>query len=250
MGFLDVYHDTTLADIRQDERLYQVFTYLLKSKKLWVTFDRVILQNADDSDDPLPPHVDQNPNCDPEFLSLQGIIALRDMNEKTGTLALIPRSKAFFHKYKEWHEDEKGSYVEYQDDDLPIFEALCLKEGELVIWDSRTTHSRFRMQNATENRYAMLVSFVLASEENGFYCSLRKSVFKQGTGHNLPFAGLRATSRPRCEISLRQKPEMLTEHGKRVYGQSKWKDNDYPAFILPIFFFLVISFLAFCMAKK
>jgi len=185
--------------------------------------DRVIFQEAKGDEDALPPHVDQNPHRNPDFASLQGMIALKNMNETTGTLALIPKSKQFFHsKYKQWC-NKNGSYVEYKDDDLQSFIALDLQEGDLAIWDSRTTHGRYRSPEPSNDRYAMLVSFIIAREEMGFWKSLRSYYFKEGTGYNHPEAGLRATSSPRCKISLRQHPESLTELGKRIYGQESWE---------------------------
>ncbi len=127
LGFLDVYHDDTLAQIRQDPRLYTVFADLLEDEELWVVFDRVVYQKPEERDDHLIPHVDQNPISG--FTYVQGVLALRDMNARTGTLALIPKSKAFFQRYKKW-ATTSGSYVEYKDDDLPMFVALELEEGE------------------------------------------------------------------------------------------------------------------------
>jgi ectoine hydroxylase-related dioxygenase (phytanoyl-CoA dioxygenase family) len=220
LGFMDLYHDDTLAQLRQDPRVYQVFAHLLGSEKLWVVFDRVIHQKTDEYEDPLPPHVDQNPITHPHFFNVQAMLALHDMNETTGTLAVIPQSPKFFQTYAKWTKPGDG-YVEYQDDDLPSFVGLRLKEGEIVIWDSRTTHSRFR--GTPENdRYAALVTFTLAKDDPELY-ALRLKYFNEGIGWNDHEAGLRATARPRLEQSLRHTPEKLTELGRKLYGLDRWE---------------------------
>lgn len=220
LGFMDLYHDDTLAQLRQDPRIYQVFARLLGSEKLWVVFDRVIHQKANEDEDPLPPHVDQNPIINPEFFNVQAMIALRDMNESTGTLAVIPKSHLFFQRYSEWTKPGDG-YVEYQDDDLPSFIGLRLKKGELVIWDSRTTHSRFR-GTPEADRYAALITFTLAKDDPKLY-ERRLKYFNEGIGWNDHEAGLRATARPRLEETLRHNPESLSPLGRKLYGLDKWK---------------------------
>lgn len=220
LGFLDLYHDDTLAQLRQDPRIYQVFAHLLGSEKLWIVFDRVIYQKTSEDEDALPPHVDQNPITNPNFFNVQAMIALRDMNESTGSLAVIPKSHLFFQRYCEWTKPGDG-YVEYQDDDLPSFVGLRLKEGELVIWDSRTTHSRYR-GTPEADRYAALVTFTLAKDDQKLY-DLRLKYFNEGIGWNNHEAGLRATARPRLEESLRQTPENLTSLGLKLYGLERWK---------------------------
>ncbi len=219
LGFMDIYHDDTLAQLRQDRRMYEVFANLLNSHKLWVVFDRVIFQTKEGKDDPLPPHVDQNPIIHPHFSNVQGMLALKNMDESTGTLALIPQSVAFFQDYTQWAKTKDG-YIEYQGELPASFVGLRLKEGELVIWDSRSTHSRFRGIPKSD-RYAALISFTLAHDKS-YLLELRQKYFSNGIGWNNHTAGLRATARPRLERSLRRSFENLTELGLKLYGIKKW----------------------------
>lgn len=219
VGFLDLYHDDRLAQLRQNPRIYNVFSKILGTEKLWVVFDRVIFQDKNESEDPLNPHVDQNPVANPGFSNVQAMIALRDMNESTGTLALVPQSHLFFDEYAKWVKPGDG-YVEHQGERALSFVGLRLREGQLVIWDSRTTHSRFRGEAKT-NRYAALVTFTYAKDDPEL-TALRLKYFHEGTGWNCHAAGLRATARPRCEISLRQNPEDLTPLGRKLYGLESW----------------------------
>ncbi len=218
-GFLDFYHDDCLAQLRQDIRLYEVFTTILQNKDLWVVFDRVIYQEANQHQDDLPPHVDQNPIRCPNFDEVQGMLALKDMNETTGTLALVPKSQLFFkHKYQKWTSSIHGNYVEYKDNELNHFHGLNLKKGQFVIWDSRTTHSRIRGTENLKNRYAALISFCIADSYNSELINARIDAFHCGIGYNNHEAGLRATSQPRCTVSFRTEMEILTSHGEKIYG--------------------------------
>ncbi len=249
LGFLDFYHDNTLAQLRQDERIFKPFTYILNSEKLWVVFDRVIYQKKDEFDDILNPHVDQNPLLYPDFQFVQGMLALKKMDENSGTLALIPKSHLFFHqKYKKW-APKQGQYIEYKDNDLPSFIGLKLKKGHLVIWDSRTTHSRILNTNSInrKNRYAALISFTYAKDSDKALCAKRIQSFNNGIGFNCLEAGLRATSSPRCEINFRTKKEQLTNHGEKIYGIKKYNNNSMSVGViwLLISIFLIIFFRPF-----
>ncbi|NGX58143.1 MAG: hypothetical protein K940chlam3_01048 [Chlamydiae bacterium] len=219
LGFLDLYHDDQLAQLRQNPKLYGVFTSIFGTEKLWVVFDRVIHQLVDEYESPLNPHVDQNPVVHPHFFNVQAMLALRDMNEGTGTLALVPRSHQFFHEYKEWSDSHVG-FVEHCGKRKLSFIGVRLKEGQLVIWDSRTTHCRFR-GSPLSNRYAALLTFTKA-ENNQELIDLRLKAFKEGVGVNHHQAGLRATAKPRLEISLRETQEDLTPLGRKLYGLENW----------------------------
>lgn len=199
--------------------LYNVFTYIFGSEKLWVTFDRVIYQDKQENEDALPPHVDQNPIDHPGFFNVQAMLALQNMNEYTGTLAVVPQSPLFFHDYVAWTQSHEN-YVENQGMRPLPFVGLRLQEGQLVIWDSRTTHSRFRAEGKS-NRYAALLTFTLAKDDQQLI-DIRLNYFNQGIGFNHHEAGLRATAAPRCEQSLRQTPEELTSLGRRLYGFDSW----------------------------
>lgn len=220
VGFLDLYHDDTLAQLRQNPNVYEVFTHLFETKKLWVVFDRVIYQRADEGEDPLNPHVDQNPLNHPGFSNIQAMIALKDMDEESGTLALMPLSHHFFGEYAKWGKPEDG-YIEYQGNRDLSFIGLRLKEGQMVLWDSRTTHGRFRGE-AKRDRYAALVTFIKAKDDKELL-DLRLKSFNEGIGVNNHDAGMRATARPRCEQSLRRSAEKLSDLGRKLYGFESWE---------------------------
>ena len=219
LGFMDLYHDDALAQMRQNQTLYQVFADIFAREELWVVFDRVMYWNSNEGEKPLPPHVDQNPIQHPGFFNVQAMLALRDMNEGTGTLALVPKSHFSFQEFNQWTKPNAG-FVEYQGAESLPFVALRLREGQIVIWDSRTTHSRFR-GDPCGTRYAALLTFTPAQNDPSLV-DLRLKYYSEGIGWNNHDAGLRATARPRYEQSLRHSEENLTSLGRKLYGLDSW----------------------------
>ena len=92
-----------------------------------------------------------------------------------------------------------------------------LNSGQFIIWDSRTTHSRFRLNEPKKSRYAALISYKPAIDDDQLK-KLRRTIYEKGIGHNNHDAGLRATANPRYPLSLRQNPEIFTELGKKIYN--------------------------------
>lgn len=217
LGFLDIYHDNILAKIRQCKKMTLAFEKIF-GKKLWVVFDRIIFIKAGEKLEELPAHIDQNMIKNKNFFNVQGLLALKDMNMKTGTIALVPKSHLWASNYKEWTK-EKDGFIDYKGNESLAFKAIELKEGEIVIWDSRTTHSRYL--GSLEDRYSMMISYVPAVD-NEELRKLRIEQLKKGTGLNNHEAGLRATANPRCEVSLRNEEENLDSYGRLIYGLDSW----------------------------
>ncbi len=218
-GFLDAYHDNRILQLRQDPGMHSVFSAIFDNNDLWVVFDRLIYLEPNDHEENLPLHVDQNPRTHPSFCSLQGLLALQDCNLESGTFACVPQSHKWFEEYAEF-SPEHGSYVPYQGNRKPALQAIPLKAGEMVVWDSRTTHSRVRLEDkkCRIKRYAVLITFMPAKRDDYNLVTARKEAFWQGIGVNNLDAGLRATSQPRYGKSLRKREEQFSELGKRIYG--------------------------------
>ncbi|USE34900.1 phytanoyl-CoA dioxygenase family protein [Endozoicomonas sp. SCSIO W0465] len=227
-GFFELYHDDVLAQLRQNPTMVKLFEALWDTRKLWVVFDRCIYMRPEtDQNGKLPLHVDQNPHTQPGFSSVQGLLALRDCDKTTGMLGIIPGSHHDFAQYKSWSDDQQG-WIEYQGDDVPTrwqaLRAVHLKEGEIVVWDSRLTHSRFNADpGCTEKwneRMLAMISFLPASA-NETLRARRVHAIESGTGQYDHQAGLRKTAGSHMP-SLRVTPENLTKTGKQIYGIEPW----------------------------
>ncbi|MCY4472678.1 MAG: hypothetical protein OXC07_07665 [Kistimonas sp.] len=214
-GFFELYHDDALAQLRQNPDLVKTFSILWGCQELWVVFDRFIYMTEHNRETPLPLHVDQNPHTQPQFCSTQGL------------LGVIPRSHRSFGQYRAWSDDRQG-YVEYQGDDLPArrdaLRAVRLNEGEMVIWDSRLTHSRFNAVPTTSSkareRVLAMISFMPASADEQLR-EKRCEALRSGTGAFDHAAGLRKTAHAHIQ-SLRVTPENLTDLGHKIYGVTPW----------------------------
>ena len=242
-GFFELYHDKAVADVRQDPNLYQLFADIYQTEQLWVMFDRMIYMTANKNDKtPLPLHVDQNPHQHPDFHGVQGLLALRDCNEHTGMLSLIPEShKWFAEKYSAWSDSQQG-WIAYAGDDLHVRQKelipIPLKRGQMVIWDSRVTHSRVLAKEPVQTRSMMMLSYLPVAKNNTDDCNQRNAIdfnqrrveaYRAGTGVYDHDAGLRKTGNVHGVQSLRQTPEVLTELGQRLYGLKPWPAASWPS---------------------
>ncbi|MBU0800382.1 MAG: hypothetical protein KKA05_05195, partial [Alphaproteobacteria bacterium] len=84
-GFLEIYHDRALAEIRQNVRAYIHHVLVWGRTDLWTSFDRVgVKLPHHEESKALPLHVDQNPNVHPGFKTVQGVLALSDCPAERG----------------------------------------------------------------------------------------------------------------------------------------------------------------------
>lgn len=230
-GFFEIYHDDSLAQLRQSLRAYLHHVVLWGRADLWTTFDRfgVKLPGHQESIG-LPLHVDQNPKEHPDFRTIQGVLALKDCPVERGTLLATPGSKAFFSEYLSI-APSRGEYVEL-DTDLPIAEQLVegaqpipLRQGDLVSWDSRTTHAN-TTNTSMLPRFVALIAAGVAREDNPNAVSAREDAFGTGLGSNVRDALMHASKKPRYTdkeaISRIRKPEQLNALGKLLYGQDRY----------------------------
>lgn len=227
-GFFEVYHDDSLAQLRQSLRMYLHHVIVWGRADLWTTFDRfgVKLPGHGESK-ALPLHVDQNPNVHPDFRTTQGVLALQDCPTERGTLVTVPGSKGLFPVYAEMALN-KGEYVELntQDTAADILVAnarpMPLRQGDLVTWDSRTTHANTANVSG-QTRYIALVSAGPARPENDDAALAREQAYLTGEGSNVRDALMHASRRPRysdhAALQSIRKPEQLSLLGRLLYGQ-------------------------------
>jgi len=112
-------------------------------------------------------HLDQNPQTKPGFESVQGLLNLLPVSSSTGGNAVVAKShKLYPHHYTGSFEDEAGSsscssfyrqrldelkgddWMEIDPNDSHLLDpnnivTCLLKEGDLLLWDSRTVHCSF-----------------------------------------------------------------------------------------------------------
>lgn len=238
-GFMEVYHDDALAQIRQNVRGYIHHVIIWGTARLWTSYDRLGVKlpaTANEGGKALPLHVDQNPRFNPGFTSLQGVLALDDCPLERGTFRGVPGSRGVFQHYARVVEG-LPEYVELtkaHPDSAELerkAQALPLRGGDLISWDSRTTHAN--TDNISNNtRYVAYVSAGLASEFNARAVDARMDAYARGSATSViksPQALIRATIKPRYHFEAEEwrhirQSENLNLLGKLLYGTAKYKN--------------------------
>lgn len=234
-GFFELYHDDSLAQLRQNIRLYLYHVILWGSPFLWTSFDRLGIKTSEGINSKgLPLHVDQNPCIDPEFTTIQGVLALQDCPVEVGTFVGVPGSKEFFKQYSNFIKDDyKGEYIELPEDSN-LYKSLeqykqeiPIRQGNIVSWDSRTTHANSHNISHV-NRYVAYISTGLAKENDNQLNDIRQSFFHSGSGQNVRPAYLHASKKPRFTnenfMQSMRKAEKLNSLGLCLYGLKKYED--------------------------
>ena len=230
-GFFEVYHDQTIAAIRQSVRVYIHYVLIWGRADLWVSYDRLGIKLPGHAEaKALPLHVDQNPNVHADFRTVQGVLALRDCPKERGTYVGVPGSKTYFSAYGAMAKNG-GEYVEL-DLALPLAKELTLgaqvcplRAGHLISWDSRTTHANSE-NFSNETRMVAYIAFGPQRQDDEAACAARLDGFSTGLGSNVRTALMHASKKPRytsmARLAALRQVEHLTKLGRLIYGQERY----------------------------
>lgn len=233
-GFFELYHDHVLAQIRQSVRHYIAEVLIWRRYDLWTSFDRLGIKLPEHAESKaLALHVDQNPKIHKSFKTVQGVIALADCPVERGTFVAAVGSRNHFLEYKQ-HAPDKGEYVE-----LPKnlngalwieerLQAFPLRKGDMVLWDSRTTHAN--TENISQDiRYVAYVAAGPAREQESELVAARRDACISGVGSNNREALMHASKKPRYQnpeiVQSLRTPEELSLLGKLMYGIETYEKN-------------------------
>ncbi len=231
-GFFEIYHDALLAELRQAVRVYVHHVLLWGQADLWTSFDRFGMKLPGHAESrALPLHVDQNPLIHPDFRTIQGVLALSDCPVERGTYVGVPGSKALFPGYAAI-APPRGEYVELSPSAemaptlAGLAQPLPLRGGDLVSWDSRTTHANTENRSG-DIRMVALIAAGPAHEHDPSARLAREDAFRSGLGSNVRDALMHASKKPRFtdpEAANRVRiPERLTLLGRLLYGQRSYE---------------------------
>lgn len=232
-GFYEVYHDNALAQLRQAVRVYLHFVMIWGRTDLWTSYDRLGVKLPGHGESgALPLHVDQNPNAHPDFRTVQGVLALTNCPAERGTFCAVPGSKQIFGIYGRMAKN-RGEYVQLDLSAPAAYplanraQALPLRAGDLIAWDSRTTHAN----TANVSKDARMVAYIAAgpaAEDNPDAVQARNEAFRTGLGSNVRDALMHASKKPRYTnpdvLSTVRAPEQLTLLGRLLYGKERYAD--------------------------
>lgn len=231
-GFFELYHDDVLAQLRQSVRVYLHYVLLWGTPELWTSFDRLGAKlPGHEESRALPLHVDQNPNVHPLFRTVQGVLALTDCPAERGTFVGVPGSKNMFRKTYADMAQNTGEYVELDmgTDVAKLLQAhaqICpLRQGNLISWDSRTTHAN--SENVSDKMRAVAyIAAGRAREDDESLVQVRAEALRTAVGSNVRDALMHASKPPRFSnheaINHVRTTERLNLLGELLYGQARY----------------------------
>ena len=218
-GMVEVYNNQALWNNRQHQKVYDAFTDIWGTDKLWVTIDRANLNF------PIKEgytykgfiHWDYDPETKPQ--NVQGVLALADQNdEDMGGFQCIPW---LYRNYETWKLSQPADWDHFKPDTTGLEEHLVkvkLNAGDLLIFNSTQPHGI--RPNLSENkvRIAQYISMMPAEEENE---SLRQWRINSWDKRIAP-SGYAFPGDPRNYEQTRYERAELSELGKKLLGLKKW----------------------------
>jgi ectoine hydroxylase-related dioxygenase (phytanoyl-CoA dioxygenase family) len=218
-GMVEVYNNQHLWNNRQSQRVYDAFTDIWGTEKLWVTIDRANLNF------PMRPgheykgfiHWDYDPETKPQ--NVQGVLALADQtDENMGGFQCIPW---LFRNYETWKLSQPSDRNRFQPDISGLEDKLVkvkLEAGDLLIFNSLQPHGIRPNRSGDKVRIAQYISMMPAEEDND---SLRQWRIKSWKDRIAP-EGYAFPGDPRKFEQIKYGTALLNDLGKKLLGLEKW----------------------------
>ncbi len=218
-GMVEVYNHQYLWENRQTERVYNAFSDIWGTDKLWTTIDRANLNF------PIQPgfdykgfiHWDYDPETKPQ--NVQGVIALEDqLDPEMGGFQCIPW---LYRNYETWKLSQPKDRNPFQPDTKGLeehFEKVLLEAGDLLIFNSLQPHGIRPNNSKNKIRIAQYVSMMPAEEDNSSLKEWRINSWKNRIapeGHAFP-------GDPRKWEQTRYETASLSPLGEKLLGLSPW----------------------------
>jgi len=214
-GMVELYHHQLLWDARQSPRVHGAFADLWGTEALWVSIDRVNLN--------LPPepgfefksfmHFDYDPDGATD--SVQGVLSISDqLDPEVGGFVCIPE---LFRNYAAWRARQPDDWDWYRPDvtGLPLV-PVPLKQGDLLIFNSRLCHGIRQNISRDKVRMAQYIAMLPAREEDAATREWRIRCWRERLapqGYSLHGAD-----------GSRYDAAQLTPLGERLLGLASWRD--------------------------
>ena len=218
-GMVEVYNNEALWNNRQNQRVYDAFTDIWGTDKLWVTIDRANLNF------PIKPgfeykgfiHWDYDPETRPQ--NVQGVLALADQNDQDmGGFQCIPW---LYRNYDSWKLGQPEDRDHFKPDVGDLSEHIVkvkLNAGDLLIFNSTQPHGIRPNLSKDKVRIAQYISMMPAEENND---ELREWRINSWDKRIAP-SGYAFPGDPRNFEQLKYDRAELNELGKKLLGIKKW----------------------------
>lgn len=218
-GMVEVYNNQHLWNNRQMQKVYEAFTDIWGTEKLWVTIDRANLNF------PMRPgheykafiHWDYDPETKPQ--QVQGVLALADQtDENMGGFQCIPW---LFRNYDTWKLTQPEDRNHFQPDTTGLEDKIVkvpLEAGDLLIFNSSEPHGIRANRSEDKVRIAQYISMMPAQEDNEPLKEWRVNSWK----NRIAPEGYAFPGDPRNWEQTKYERAELTELGEKLLGLRKW----------------------------
>jgi hypothetical protein len=219
-GMVEVYNNQMLWNNRQTPRVYDAFTDIWGTEKLWVTIDRANLNF------PFRPgheykgfiHWDYDPETKPQ--NVQGVLALADQeDENMGGFQCIPW---LFRNYDTWKLTQPEDRDHFKPDVKGLedkFVKVKLRAGDLLIFNSLQPHGIRPNLSKDKVRIAQYISMMPAEEDNVALKEWRINSWKNRIAPD----GYAFPGDPRNWEQTKYPPAELSDLGKKILGLTKYE---------------------------
>ena len=161
---VEIYHHQALWDVRQSPRIYEAFTEIWGTKKLWADFGRASINPPVRHDFPFYGKLHFDIALKPPIrLNIQGILYLTDTPAHQGAFMCVP---GFHKKIEDWLESLPEG-ADPNEQDLEAFGAVPIvgRAGDLILWHSALPHWA-RANTGTRPRVAQYIGMHPVNEQN------------------------------------------------------------------------------------
>ena len=224
-GMVSLYQHQALWDNRQYPRVYEAFTEILGTRKLWVSLDRANMKPPARPDRPQWGHtgmvhwdVDTSQTSIP--FAVQGVLYLRDTAENQGGFQCVPGFQNIFDEWVKTQPSDRNAR-------FPALDGLEVKSipgkaGDLLIWDQMLPHGNGH-NRSDKPRLAQYITMRPAEEDDEEQRQMRLDAWRD----RRPVApsesrGYRWPSDPRDWEHKTQSPAVLTDLGRKLLGLDAW----------------------------
>ena len=218
-GMVEVYNNQALWNNRQEQKIYEAFTDIWGTDKLWVTIDRANLNF------PIKPgfeykgfiHWDYDPETKPQ--NVQGVLALEDQNDlDMGGFQCIPWLYRNYDSWKLSQPEDRDHFKPDVDDLKEHIVKVKLNAGDLLIFNSTQPHGIRPNLSKDKVRIAQYISMMPAEEENEELKQWRINSWNK----RIAPSGYAFPGDPRNFEQNKYDRAELNELGEKLLGLKKW----------------------------
>jgi ectoine hydroxylase-related dioxygenase (phytanoyl-CoA dioxygenase family) len=216
-GMVEVYNHQHLWNNRQMQKVYDAFTDIWGTDKLWVTIDRA------NHNFPIRPgfeykgfiHWDYDPDTKPQ--NVQGVLALADQNdENMGGFQCVPE---LYRGYDDWKLTQPEDRDHFKPD-VTGFEIVKVKmnAGDLLIFNSLEPHGIRPNRSGDKVRIAQYISMMPAQEDDEALRQWRIASWRD----RIAPEGYAFPGDPRKWEQTKYSKAVLNELGEKLLGLRGW----------------------------